>query len=104
MTSTRDASPCPHCTGRGWIFHADFTVEPCLCGGTDEDRIELDERESDIAVIKELSGDLATDQQVFDHVRRQLGHHAFVDEALALMASEYQRLARYDHHPRRRLH
>ncbi len=37
---------CAHCKGRGWIFTADaygFSVAPCPCGGTEEDRIDLND-------------------------------------------------------------
>ena len=39
---------CPACTGRGWFHHKHpvtglLAFTPCPCGGTDADRIELDE-------------------------------------------------------------
>lgn len=37
---------CPHCKGRGWIFASDpygLSIEPCPCGGDDENRINPDE-------------------------------------------------------------
>jgi hypothetical protein len=47
-----DQPACPHCAGRGvtirminpraW-FPADYVSEPCPCGGTDEDRIDLND-------------------------------------------------------------
>jgi len=90
-----DQPSCHHCTGRGWLFHTDHTAEPCLCGGTDEDRIEIDDSLSALAVIEEFQGiDLYLDECVFEAVRHRLGHNAFTDDALALIAEEYQRRAR----------
>lgn len=95
LPDTLEQPSCPHCTGRGWIFHADCTAEPCSCGGTDEDRIEVEDNVSALAVIEEFQGiDLYTDECVFEAVRHKLGHNAFTDDALALMAEEYQRRAR----------
>ena len=38
---------CPRCADRGWIFfkcvNGSPDAIPCPCGGTDADRIELDE-------------------------------------------------------------
>jgi len=40
-------SACPRCTGRGVVFFKRADGEPdflpCPCGGTDADRVELDE-------------------------------------------------------------
>jgi len=36
---------CPACKGRGWVFSAgrySLSVDPCPCGGDDENRIDLD--------------------------------------------------------------
>lgn len=47
-----DKPACRQCTGRGWIvrmtnprgfYPSDFEREPCPCGGTDEDRIDLND-------------------------------------------------------------
>ena len=93
---------CLHCAGRGWViectgpvFPRDFTRTVCPCCGTDEDRIEIEDNVSALAVIEEFQGiDIYTDQRVFKAVRHKLGHNAFIDDALALMAEEYQRRAR----------
>ena len=62
-------------------------------------------READIELIREFQGiDDDMDRRVFDHVRRALGHHALTDEALGLLAAEYQRRARYSFPQYRRVH
>lgn len=47
-----DKPACPRCTGRGFTirmvnprgwFPSDYVSEPCPCGGTDEDRIDLND-------------------------------------------------------------
>lgn len=106
VESLSDQPACPRCTGRGWIFERtgpvfpnDYTCTPCPCGGTDRDRIDVDVDVDDgafaRAVIEEFQGvDLDTDRCVFEAVRHKLGHNAFTDDALTLMAEEYQRRAR----------
>lgn len=96
-----EQSSCPRCAGRGWViectgpvFPDDYTDTPCPCGGTDEDRIEIDDSVSALAVIEEFQGiDIYTDECVFEAVRHKLGPNAS-DDVLAMMAEEYQRRAR----------
>ena len=45
---TNALATCPACTGRGVFHHKHpvtgfFTFSPCPCGGTDEDRIDLND-------------------------------------------------------------
>jgi hypothetical protein len=45
---TKTLAACPACTGRGVFHHKHpvtglMTFSPCPCGGTDEDRIDLND-------------------------------------------------------------
>lgn len=96
-----EQSSCPRCAGRGWflectgpVFPDDYTDVVCPCGGSEEDRIDIDDGAFALAVIEEFQGiDLYTDQCVFEAVRHKLGPNAS-DDVLTMMAEEYKRRAR----------